>query len=224
MTSVQESIQPTERLVPHANLKAIIGVLVFLGLPFLMGKLDLSFIMANVGMWWLLFALIVSWVYFVEKRNIASVGWKGCSTKTVLGGVALGLLLFVLFGVLNVAIRAIGLELNQETAALFASQPWPVLLLVVIRAAVVEEVLYRGYCFERLFELTGSKLLAGLVPLIVFTLAHLGWGVGHLLFVFLAGGLFAIIYAMKRNLALLIVAHFTVDALALMVLPLMLGS
>lgn len=224
MTSVQESIQPTERHVPHANLKAIIGVLVFLGLPFLMGKLDLSFIMANVGMWWLLFALIVSWVYFVEKRNIASFGWKGCSTKTVLGGVGLGLLLFVLFGVLNVAIRAIGLELNQETAALFASQPWPVLLLVVIRAAVVEEVLYRGYCFERLFELTGSKLLAGLVPLIVFTLAHLGWGVGHLLFVFLAGGLFAIIYAMKRNLALLIVAHFTVDALALMVLPLMLGS
>jgi len=224
MTSVQETIQPTEPLVPHANLKAIIGVLVFLSLPFLFGQLDLSFIVANVGMWWLLFALIVSWVYFVEKRTIASVGWKGFSTKTVLGGVGLGLLLFVLFGVLNVAIQAIGLELSQETAALFASQPWPVLLLVVLRAAVVEEVLYRGYCFERLFELTGSRLLAGLLPLIVFTLAHLGWGVGHLLFVFLVGGLFAIIYATKRNLALLFVAHFTVDALALMVLPLMLGS
>jgi hypothetical protein len=108
--------------------KAMIGALVFLGLPFLMGKLDLGLIVAQVGMWWLLFALVVSWVHFVEKRTMASVGWKGCSTKTVLGGVGLGLL--------NVAIQAIGLELSQETAELFASQPWPVLLLIVAHFTV----------------------------------------------------------------------------------------
>ena len=155
---------------------------------------------------------------------MASIGWKGISAKTVLGGVGLGLLLFVLFGVLNVAIQAMGLELNQETAATIASQPWSVLLMLVLRAAVVEEVLYRGYAFERTLELTGSRFLAILLPLIVFTLVHLAWGVGHLLFVFLVGGLFASIYAAKRSLALLFVAHFTVDILAVLVLPLMLGS
>ena len=224
MTSSQESLQPVERSVPHRNPKAIIGVVIFLALPFFFGKLDLGFVFSNIVIWWLLFAMLVSWIYFVEKRTIASIGWKGLSLKVALAGVGLGILLFILFGVLNVAIQAIGLELSQETAQLFANQPWPVLLMVVLRAAVVEEVLYRGYAFERIFEFTGSKALAVLLPLVVFTLAHLSWGVGHLLFVFIVGGLFAIIYAAKRNLALLMVAHFTVDIFAIMAIPLMLGS
>ena len=224
MSSSHETLQTMEQDVPHKNPRAMIGVVGFLTLPFFFGQLGLNFIFSNIVIWWLLFAMLIAWVYLVEKRTIASIGWKGLSVKTAMGGVGLGILLFLLFGVLNIAIQAIGLELSQETAQLFANQPWPMLLMVVLRAAVVEEVLYRGYAFERIFEFTGSKLLAVLLPLLVFTLAHLSWGVGHLLFVFIVGGIFAIIYAVKRNLALLIVAHFTVDVFAIMALPLMLGS
>ena len=136
----------------------------------------------------------------------------------------LGLVLFVLFGIVTTAIQVIGLQLNKDMADLFASQPLPVLILIALRAGVVEEVLYRGYAFERILDLTKSKLLAGLLPLMTFVLAHLAWGIGHLLFVFFAGGLLTIMYAVKRNLALVIIAHLTVDIIALILLPLLLGA
>ena len=179
--------------------------------------------LGEIGMW-LLLLFIILWIYFVEKRTIASIGWKKLTVKTIFGALGIGLILFILFGILNVVIQAIGLELNQEMAELFANQPIPVLILVALRAGVVEEVLYRGYAFERINDLTKSKFLAGLVPLIIFMLAHLAWGLGHLVFVFFAGGLFTILYATQRNLALIIIAHFTVDIIALIVLPVLLNS
>ena len=133
-------------------------------------------------------------------------------------------MIFILFGVITTAIQAIGLELNQEVAQLIAGQPFPMLLLIALRAGVVEEVLYRGYAFERLFDLTKSKWLAALVPVIIFALVHLPWGVGHLVFVFFAGGIFMLVYISKRNLALIMIAHFTTDVIVLTVLTMLLGS
>ena len=205
------------------NKKALIGLFVFLGFPFLLQLMPLTYMLAELGFWLLLLVMIL-WIYFVEKRTIASIGWKKCTIKTVFGGLGLGLVLFILFGISNVVIQAIGLELNQEIAEMISGKSIPVLFLLVLRAAVVEEVLYRAYAFERINELTKSKWVAGLVPLIMFMLVHLSWGIGHLLFIFIAGGLLTLMYVSKRNLALNIIAHFTVDVIALAVLPMMLGS
>jgi len=202
---------------------SLIVLIVFLGFPFLLQLLALDLMLGEVG-YWLLLLFIISWIYFVEKRTIASIGWKNLTVKTIFGGIGLGLVLFILFGVLTTAIQAVGLELNQEMAQRFASQPFPVLLLIALRAGVVEEVLYRGYAFERIYDLTKSKWLAALVPVIIFTLVHLSWGVGHLVFVFFAGGLFMLVYISKRNLALIMIAHFTTDVIVLLVLPLLLGA
>jgi membrane protease YdiL (CAAX protease family) len=205
------------------NKKTLIGLPIFLGSPFLFQQLHLDLMMFEVCMWLLLICVIL-WTYFVEKRTIASIGWKKLTVKTIYWGLGLGVVLFILFGVLSTVIQAIGLELNQETAELFTGQSMPVLLLIALRAAVVEEVLYRGYAFERINEITKSKFLAGLVPLIIFTLIHLNWGVGHLLFVFIGGGLFTLVYAAKRNLGLVIIAHLVVDVIVIVVLPVLLGS
>ena len=177
----------------------------------------------ELGMW-LLFLSIVCWIYFVEKRTISSIGLKSLTIKTGLIGVGLGILLFVVFGVVTTFIISIGLNLNQNTAQLISSQPLPVLLLIALRAAIVEEVLYRGYAFERLVELTKSKFVSGLIPIILFMLAHLAWGPGHLIFVFFAGALFTLAYIARRNLAMVMIAHFTVDIIALLVLPILLAS
>ncbi len=207
----------------NKNKKSLIGLLVFLGFPFLLGLLSFDMALFEVGMWVLLIFIIL-WIYFVEKQTITSIGWKKLTVKTILSGIGLGLVFFILFGVITTAIQAVGLEFNQEVAQLFVSQPIPVLLLIALRAAVVEEVLYRGYAFERIYDLTKSKWLAALVPVIIFTLAHIAWGVGHLVFVFIVGGLFMLVYILKRNLALLMIAHFTTDVLALLVLPMLIGS
>ena len=67
-------------------------------------------------------------------------------------------------------------------------------------------------------------MVVALVPVIISTLAHLSMSVGHLVFVFIAGLLFMLVYMSKRNLALVMIAHFVTDVLALLVLPMMLGS
>ena len=203
--------------------KALIGLLVFLSIPFLLQLMPLTYMLAELGFWLLLLVMIL-WIYFVEKRTITSIGWKKLTIKTTLVAIGLGFVLFIVFGISNVVIQAIGLELNQEVAQMITGKSIPVLFLLVLRAAVVEEVLYRAYAFERINELTNSKWVAGLVPLIMFMLVHLSWGIGHLLFIFVAGGLLTLMYVSKRNLALNIIAHFTVDVIALAVLPMMLGS
>jgi membrane protease YdiL (CAAX protease family) len=207
------------------NKKSLIGLIVFLGAPFLLKFLHIeNILLREVGMWLLLLFSIILWIYFVEKRTIASIGWKKVTAKTVFSGIGLGLVAFILFGISNVVIQAIGLELNQEVGELFASQPFLVLMLISLRAAVVEEVLYRGYAFERINELTKSKWIAALVPVIIFMLMHLSWGVGHLLFVFFAGGLFMLVYISKRNLGLVMIAHFVTDVIAMLILPMMLEA
>lgn len=207
----------------NKNVLTLIGLLVFLGFPFLLQLLPLTYMLAELGFWLLLLVMIL-WIYFVEKRTITSIGWKKLSVKMAFMAIGLGLVLFVVFGIASVVIQKLGLELNQEIAKMISSKSIPVLFLLVLRAAVVEEVLYRAYAFERINELTKSKWVAGLVPLIMFMLVHLSWGIGHLLFIFVAGGLLTIMYVSKRNLALNIIAHFTVDVIALAVLPMMLGS
>lgn len=203
------------------NIKTISGLLIFLGYPFLLRIFPIDLFLHEVAMW-LLLPLILLWVFRLEKRKLGSIGWKKVSVYMVMAGTGLGVVLFIIFGISTTVIQSLGLELNQEMAKLISSQSVPFLILLAVRAAVVEEVLFRGYAFERVNEITNSRILAGLLPLIVFTLAHISWGAGHLVFVFIAGGLFTIIYSATRNLALVIIAHFVTDILAIVILPLLL--
>jgi len=205
------------------NKKALIGLLVFLSIPFLLKLMPLTYMLGELAFWLLLLVMIL-WIYFVEKRTIASIGWKKLTIKSIFVAIGLGLVLFIVFGIATTVIQAIGLELNQEVAEMISGKSIPVLFLLVLRAAVVEEVLYRGYAFERINELTKSKWIAALVPVIIFMLAHLSWGVGHLVFVFFAGGLFMLVYISKRNLGLVMIAHFVTDVIAMLVLPMMLEA
>jgi len=205
------------------NKKALIGLLVFLSIPFLLQLMPLTYMLGELG-FWLLLLMMILWIYFVEKRTITSIGWKKLTIKMTFAAIGLGLVLFIVFGFSTMVIQKLGLELNQEVAEMISSKSLPVLFLLVLRAAVVEEVLYRAYAFERINELTKSKWVAAIVPLIMFMLVHLTWGIGHLLFIFIAGGLLTLMYVSKRNLALNVIAHFTVDVFALAVLPMMTGA
>ena len=205
------------------NNKTLFGLLLFLGFPYLLQFLHLDLILFEVGMWALLL-MIILWILFVEKRTLASIGWKKLTLKTTFIWIGFGLIIFILFGIITTVIQALDLELNQDIAQLIAGQSIPVLMLIALRAGIVEEVLYRGFAYERIYDLTKSKWLAALIPVILFTLIHLSWGVGHLVFVFIAAGIFMLMYISKRNLALIIIAHFVTDVLALLVLPMMLSQ
>ena len=95
------------------NIKKLIGLLMFLGLPFLFRFLPKGLIIHEIAFWFL-FLIIMLWIYFVEKRTVVSIGWKQLTIKTVFRGTGLGVVLFILFGVIMTGVQALGLPLNQE--------------------------------------------------------------------------------------------------------------
>ena len=65
-------------------------------------------------------------------------------------------------------------------------------VLLVVNAAVVEEILYRGFLIEKVRQVTGNTHLAFVVSAVAFTYAHLsGWGWVQLIPVFMAGMILA---------------------------------
>ena len=81
-----------------------------------------------------------------------------------------------------------------------------------MRAAVVEEINYRGYAIERIEELTSSKSLAVLISVVVFTFAHFAfWGGTHLIVVGFSAVILALLYLWRRDLICNMVAHLLTD-------------
>jgi hypothetical protein len=82
-----------------------------------------------------------------------------------------------------------------------------------VRAAVHEELFYRGFAIERLAEITGLLWLAGLISVVAFTYAHLSyWGWAHLIVAGYGGLVLTVMYLWRRDLASNMIAHFLTDA------------
>lgn len=99
-----------------------------------------------------------------------------------------------------------------------------VTLLVVLRAGVAEEVFYRGFAIERIEALTGSRTVAAIVPLILFAAFHYSQGVAGVIIALCVGAVATAIYLWKRNLIILIAAHFLIDFIPNVLIPLITGE
>lgn len=124
----------------------------------------------------------------------------------------------VLFLCLGVILPALGLTYGSGSGP--AVSPL-VTTLVVARAGIVEELFYRGYAIERIGSLTGSPVLAATIPLIIFAGAHFSQGAAGVLIALCVGAAATGIYMWKRNLVILIVAHFLLDFIPNVILPLL---
>jgi uncharacterized protein len=102
--------------------------------------------------------------------------------------------------------------MNQAVMSEIKASSFLFRLLLVLRAAVYEEVVYRGYLIERLSELTGKRMLAAVISWALFTLAHWsGWGAAQLLVAGFAGAILTALYLWRRDLASNMLAHFITD-------------
>jgi membrane protease YdiL (CAAX protease family) len=83
---------------------------------------------------------------------------------------------------------------------------------LVTRAAVFEELFYRGFAIERVAELSGRRWLAALVSLALFTSAHLDyWGWTHLIVACSGGLVLTALYLLRRDLVTNMLAHWLTD-------------
>jgi membrane protease YdiL (CAAX protease family) len=102
--------------------------------------------------------------------------------------------------------------MNKAAYAGLVQTPFWYRLLLVTRAAVGEELLFRGYPIPRLEELTRSRLFAALLSWAAFTYAHLSyWGGAQLLIAGWGGLLLTILFLWRRNIWVNMIVHWLTD-------------
>jgi membrane protease YdiL (CAAX protease family) len=173
--------------------------------------------LAREAVWWASAAAILAWLRFGERLPLSSIGFRRVTWKSLVFGllaaIATTMVMAVFYAVVIPRLHLNASAAQAEMQVILRMPLW-FRVLLVLRAAVVEEILFRGYLIEKVHQLTGSLWLAVLCSVAVFTYAHLaGWGVAHLIPVFGAGLIFALLYAWRRDLPSNMVGHFITDAL-----------
>jgi membrane protease YdiL (CAAX protease family) len=204
------------------NVTALCGLIVALILPQLPiggwvapGDSILALLIREL-VWWLYAVGVLAWLRVGEGLPMISIGLHRPTWQGLLYALAAAGALLVVF-VIHYAVIVPLFHLNATAAgaerSLILARPYWYRVLLVLRAAVVEEILFRGYLIEKVRHLTGSSTLAIAVSVAAFTYAHLAnWGLVHLIPVFGGGVIFAVLYVWKRDLSSNMIAHFLTDA------------
>ncbi len=157
-----------------------------------------------------------------ENRGLHSIGLHNKHWgKSVLFSLLIMTVCFLAALGCLLALNAMGISFGQggEAQRYDHISLWAVSLMV-LRAGVVEELFYRGYLMERLEEFSGRWLVYFLLPAVVFGLLHFRQGIGGILISFVLGLILAWFYWKKRDLKANIIAHFLVDFIPNVIIPL----
>ncbi len=204
--------------IPARRFQIIVGLLLTLGGANIgLGSLGERYsgmgpLFGREVLWWALVAVVLAFILFVERLPLSSIGFKRPTWGTlwaIPAGAALAigipLIYFVVFPLLH-------LHMNTVEMAKLGATPFWYRLLLVTRAAVCEEILFRGYPIPRIEELTGRTWIAALVSWVAFTAAHLGsWGWAQLIVAGYGGAVLTALYLWRRDLVCNILAHFIGD-------------
>ncbi len=206
------------------RLLAAIGVVVVLGLAALpLGRWlapgdDLTARIAREAIWWGIGALVIAWVVAVERQPLASIGLRRATWRTVAWGIgaAVAMMASVMLSY-AVIFPMFGLKMNMAAVASLTHVPLWLQTATMLRAGVVEEIVFRGYAIERLRLLTGSKWLAGLLSAAAFIAVHIaGWGYAQLIVVAFGAAILTVLYVLRRDLGSNMLAHFLTDFIGFM--------
>jgi membrane protease YdiL (CAAX protease family) len=222
MAGIGQSDQAS-RLAPGSRATAAIGLAIALVLPFIpLGRWiapgeAIGALLAREVVWWAWAASVLAWLLLAERQSLSSIGFRRPTWRTF----AFALLAAVIAtAIMTLHFLVLGPALHLDTSVAGAVRsrilhtPYWYRVLLVLRAAVVEEILFRAYLMEKVRQLTGSWILAILVSVAAFTLAHLsGWGLVQLIPVFAAAVVFALLYWRRRDTPCNIIAHFITDGL-----------
>lgn len=174
-------------------------------------------LVANEAIWWLYITGMLVYVLRVERRPLSSIGFRRLGARDIAIGIGAGIaMLAALACVYYLIFPLLHWDLSQGMNRLAATPLWW-RLISTVRAAVSEELLFRGYAMERLRELSGSRGIAAGASCAVFMLDHVPtWGWQHLAIAGIGGIALTVLYLWRRNLWVNILAHFIVDAASML--------
>jgi len=171
---------------------------------------------------WLTFVtLILAYVLVVERRPLSSLGFRRPTAFGLSLGVLAAIVIIAGDAAISVVEAVLHLTVKPQIAALFTTPLWFRVWLTT-RAAIAEEIAFRGFGFERLAELAGSRYVAAAATFALFALAHYTGGGLALFLVAAWGGLvLTLLYLWRRNLWVTITAHWLTDAVGFLIMPLL---
>lgn len=201
------------------RLQIIVGLLLFL-LPATFAPLGTwgrqlsgSMLIGTEILWWVMVAGILLYVVVIERRPLSSISFRRPGILDIVLAVITGVLMVV--GIVLIYFKLfpmLGLHMNAGEMGKLMHTPYWYRVLLVTRAAVAEETLFRGYPIERLQEWTGSRWVAAAISWAAFTYAHLGsWGAAQLIVAGFGGVLLTALYLWRRNLWANMIAHWIAD-------------
>lgn len=119
----------------------------------------------------LVFVVPVFWyVKRIEKRALSSIG---LTSNKLFSNIYLGLGFGVLFAVEGIAANAIKYgKLQFNPISVVGQYGVPLLMVLSLATAVSEEILARGFIFNRLYEKSKNLAFASFISTILFVLLH----------------------------------------------------
>jgi len=210
------SAESEHRRGSRAQIVTTVLVLIIFQLPLAGWVMPGECFAAQVGresVFWALTLILVAYILLVERRRLSSIGLKRPTWKAVafgLGGASVMIAGFVF--IYLVIFPALGFPMNEAQMSALKLTPLWFRVLLVVRAAVFEEIYYRGFAIERLTELTSFRWLASLISAAAFTFAHLTyWGWAHLIVAGFGGAVLTGLYLLRRDLSANMIAHLVTD-------------
>lgn len=164
---------------------------------------------------------VLLWIVLTRERlPLSSIGIDGSHIgRSLAWGLVAMVMIIVGLAACLLLYQALGIRYGEGGGAIAAST-WAV-LLTVVRAGVAEEIFYRGFALERLEMLTGSRWLAAGITLICFAAVHYRQGLPGMFIALVLGAILTGFYLWKRDLIAAIFAHFLVDFIPNVLLPLL---
>jgi len=170
-------------------------------------------------LFWISLAVIYIYVKKKEERPLLLWDEKGYGPGFYLASIAI-ILLSVLVGsiIIGLVIHFIGLSLRSSAMKTVFGFNIPLKIFIVITAAVVEELIFRGYLLSRLQLFFKGKHWPLIISSVIFGLGHMRYGtVVNVLGPIFIGFVFAWHYQKYRNIKILMICHFMIDLTALMI-------
>ncbi|MHC5226638.1 CPBP family intramembrane glutamic endopeptidase [Enterococcus sp. LJL99] len=198
------------------KIKSFLGVLVILVLSFFNDFLTIinvppliNGMIGNIIWNWFIVALLFFYIFRVEKRTVASIGLKKPTGDDLKWA-------FYFWGMSNVWYVVLNFffpqsELNEGISTI-TSLTLPLVLLLVITTAFCEEVIWRGFLMERIYELTGYIWLGASISFVIFIIPHIQvFGYEWLIYHAFGSSLLYVLYVWRRNLWSTILLHFLIN-------------
>ncbi|OBX25852.1 CAAX prenyl protease-like protein [Gelidibacter algens] len=168
--------------------------------------------------------ILILIIFKGEKLNLASIGLHNRHWgKSILWSLLIMVVFIaVVLGCLTL-FKVIGISYGQGDGKYNQVSLW-VVSFMMLRAGIFEEIFYRGYVMERLYKINSNWLVFFLFPSVVFGLMHYQQGIGGIIIATLGGLVMSSFYWKTRDLKAVMIAHFMVDFIPNVLIPLIGGD